>query len=96
MQCDHTTNLRHDAYTGALRTAGGGRCSRRASYTDGNRNFCAQHAKVAATVMTKAKNQIRPECVPIGVREEDYRAAQQARAEWREFYSTGKFPAREG
>ena len=71
---------------------------RNATYvdTETGRHYCTQHAKVFATVYTKAKNQIRPECIPIGVREEDYRGSQQRRAEWAEFYRTGKFPAREG
>jgi hypothetical protein len=66
-QCSKTTNTY--GVLGLLKGQGG-RCSRRATYTDGTNLFCTQHAKVEATALAPAKNKIRPECRPISEQEQ--------------------------
>ena len=62
MQCEAITfpaspyELRHDK---------GGQCTRKATYTNGARSLCKQHAKEFATVTSKATNKIRPGYYPI-------------------------------
>jgi hypothetical protein len=46
----------------------GGPCKRNATYTDGSRFYCTQHAKDFATVLKKATNKIRDGLYPIEAR----------------------------
>lgn len=64
MQCEQTTEPR-DWSSRVAGHGGAHRCTRRATYTDGVRLFCAQHAKEPATVMRKATGKIRAGMKPL-------------------------------
>jgi len=64
VQCQARTQP-PSVYVLSYRGNAGGRCKRRATYTDGSHHYCTQHAKEPPTVYAKATGKIRADLRPI-------------------------------
>ena len=67
MQCQAIRDSYDMLWTHQRSIGGGGQCTREATYTDGKRFYCTQHAQQGATVAHKRSRKIRDGLQPIKV-----------------------------